>query len=107
MPRAKKTPHAPTERLDERLTRLKLTGIRKSARFRPMIVWRGVKDASLHQATAMPSISIFQAELARPPTISVLAGLRSPSTLLCPSRGDQRLKLLGQRRHDRLGAQAK
>jgi hypothetical protein len=34
----------------------------------------------------MPSISIFQAGLARPPTIRVLAGLRSPSALLRASR---------------------
>jgi hypothetical protein len=44
------------------------------------------RERRRNQATATPSISIFQAGLARPPTIRVLAGLRSPSALLRASR---------------------
>src|SRR3954451_24094512 len=44
----------------------------------------------------MPSTSIFQAGLARPPTMSVLAGLRSPSTLLRPSRAAARSPWFGR-----------
>lgn len=48
--------------------------------------WRDI--GSLH-ATAMPSTSIFQIGFARPPTISVLAGRRSPNTALRASRAEE------------------
>jgi len=52
------------------------------------VFWvRTYKDiGTLRSSDSDASISIFQAGSARPPTISVLAGLRSPRTLLRSSR---------------------
>ena len=54
------------------------------------------RGPSNDQATAMASTSIFHAGLASPPTMRVLAGLRSPSTLLRPSRAAARSPWYGR-----------